>query len=78
MHFFWQQTIKTMTAGMISMDCQSSAFPTENTESHKNSQGRKNLEEADSLSWLEIGGASSLNLATGNPALDYFSQWVRV
>lgn len=35
-------------------------------------------EEADCLPWLGIGGASSLNLATGNPALDYFSLRVRV
>lgn len=29
-------------------------------------------EEADSLTWFAIGGAGSLILATGNPALEYF------
>lgn len=62
---------------MICRECESLTFPRENIKS--NSQGRKNSAvEADSLSWLGIGGASSLILATGNPALDYFSLCVRV
>lgn len=30
------------------------------------------------MSWIRIGGASSLILAAGNSALDYFSQNVRM